>query len=290
MVYYSQGMELEVVSEVFRGRLNDVAVCRDRLSPSGALYTLLVVRDRECSRKLLDVLESDRRCGEDIGLFRFSQNELMIFGVPFREERKFTAFAKGQAVSPVAAERICVNMVAACLTWKIPWPLLYLVLSQDCVQLTKDNTVYFTPLLDLYELDPACGEKQCVTCCARLMLSLLSAVLEGQRRKKRLKSFDLLRKKCAKNAYVSFPELYRDVKVTAMPEQNPPLFKRLRSFWREHGDTFFRLLLVLCAVLVLTALVLLVSQILFGDVPLLRLFQNTFDVIGTENLHRRGRL
>lgn len=288
MVYYSQGMELEVVSEVFRGRLNDVAVCRDRLSPSGALYTLLVVRDRECSRTLLDVLENDRRCGEDIGLFRFSQNELMIFGVPFREERKFSAFAQGQAVSPVVAERICVNMVVACLTWRIPWPLLYLLLSQDCVQLTKDNTVYFTPLLDLSELDPACEEKQCVACCARLMLSLLSAVLGG--RKKRLKSFELLRKKCGKNAYVSFPELYRDIKVTAMPERNPSPVQRLRSFWREHRDGLFQLLLVLCAVLVATALALLVCQVLFGEIPLLRLFQNTFDVIGTENLHRRGRL
>lgn len=288
MVYYSQGMELEVVSEVFRGRLNDVAVCRDRLSPSGALYTLLVVRDRECSRTLLDVLENDRRCGEDIGLFRFSQNELMIFGVPFREERKFSAFAQGQAVSPVVAERICVNMVVACLTWRIPWPLLYLLLSQDCVQLTKDNTVYFTPLLDLSELDPACGEKQCVACCARLMLSLLSSVLG--RRKKRLKSFELLRKKCGKNAYVSFPELYRDIKVTAMPERNLSPVQRLRSFWREHRDALFRLLLVLCVVLVVTALALLVCQVLFGDIPLLRLFQNTFDVIGTENLHRRGRL
>lgn len=290
MVYYSRDMELEVVSEVFRGSLNDVVICRDRLSPVGAMYTLLVVRDRECSRKLLDVLENDHRCGEDVGLFRFSQNELMFFGVPFREERKFSAFARGQAVTPVIAERICVNIVVACLTWRIPWPLLYLLLSQDCVQITKDNTVYFTPLLDLSELNPGCGEKQCVTCCSRLMLSLLSSIVGEQRRKKKLKSFELLRKKSAKNAYVSFPELYRDIKVTAMPEQKPPLLKRLRSFWQEHKDLLFRVLLVVCGILVVTALVLLISQILFGEIPLLRLFQNLFDVIGTENLHRRGRL
>lgn len=289
MVYYSQDMELEVISQVFRGPLNDVVVCRDRLSPAGAMYTLLVVRDRDCSRRLLDVLERDRRCGEDIGLFRFSQNELMVFGIPYREERRFSVFAPGQAVSPAAAERICVNVVAACLTWKIPWPLLYLLLSQDCVQITKDNTVYFTPHLDLAELNPDFGEKQCVTCCSRLMLSLLSS-LSGKRRRTRLKSFELLRKKSEKNAYVSFPELYRDIKVTAMPEQNPPLFKRVKSFLREHKDLLFRLLLAVCAILVVTALILLVSQILFGEIPLLRLFQHLFDEIGTENLHRRRRL
>ena len=47
MVYYAQGMELEVVSQAFHGSVNDVAVCRDRLSASGTLYTLLAVHDRE---------------------------------------------------------------------------------------------------------------------------------------------------------------------------------------------------------------------------------------------------
>ncbi len=39
MVYYTQDMELEVVSEAFRGIANDVLICRDRLTASGVLYT-----------------------------------------------------------------------------------------------------------------------------------------------------------------------------------------------------------------------------------------------------------
>ena len=50
----------------------------------------------------------------------------------------------------------------------------------------------------------------------------------------------------------------------------------------------FRLLLVLCTVLALAAAAALVSNLLFGEIPLLRLFQHRFDVIGTENLHRGG--
>ena len=32
------------------------------------------------------------------------------------------------------------------------------------------------------------------------------------------------------------------------------------------------------------------SQLVFGDIPWLRLFRYTFDVIGTENLHMGGSL
>ena len=65
MVYYAQGMELEVVSTLFRGEANDVDVCRDRRSASGTLYTLLVVHDRACARNMMTVREQDRRSGED---------------------------------------------------------------------------------------------------------------------------------------------------------------------------------------------------------------------------------
>ena len=158
MVYYAQGMELEVVSEAFRGPVNDVLICRDRLSASGTRYTLLAVHDRVCARNLLAVLENSEAAGESPCLLRFSQNETLLFAFLYREERKFSAFARGQAATPGLGESICVNLVMECLSAGLPWPLLYLVLRQDGVQIAKDNTVYFTLLLDLAELDPERSE------------------------------------------------------------------------------------------------------------------------------------
>lgn len=291
MVYYAQGMELEVISQVFHGSANDVAVCRDRLSASGTLYTLLAVHDRACARKMLAVMENSQRTGESPCLLRFSQNETMLFLFPYREERKFSAFAAGQMTSPEAGESICINLVMECLSTGLPWPLLYLVLEQDCVQIAKDNTVYFTMILDLKDLEPARTEKNCVSSCARLLLDLLAGpVAGGRRRRKKLKSFELIQKKTRKNAYTGFPELYQDIKVTALPTVKPSLKKRARIFWQNNRDRLFRLLLVLCILLVIAAVVILVSQLIFGDVPLLRLFRHAFDVIGTENLHQGGRL
>ena len=290
MVYYAQGMELEVISQVFHGSANDVAVCRDRLSASGTRYTLLAVHDRECARKMLTVMEDNQRSGESACLLQFSQNETMLFLCPYREERNFSAFASGQMTSPEAGETIGINLVMECLSVNLPWPLLYLVLEQDCVQIAKDNTVYFTMILDLKELEPTRTERNCVSSCARLLLDLLAGpTAGGKRRRKKLKSFELIRKKTGKNVYTGFPELYQDIKVTALPQVKPSLKSRFRIFWQNNRDRLFRLLLVLCILLLAAAVVILVSQLIFGDVPLLRLFRHTFDVIGTENLHQGGR-
>ena len=292
MIYYAQNMELEVISQVFHGSVNDVAVCRDRLSASGTRYTLLAVHDRECARRLLTVMEDSQRSGESSCLLQFSQNETMLFLFPYREERKFSAFAAGQMTSPEAGEAICINLVMECLSTDLPWPLLYLVLEQDCVQIAKDNTVYFTMILDLKDLEPARTERNCVSSCARLLLDLLAGPVAGggRRRRKKLKSFELIRKKMGKNAYTGFPELYQDIKLTALPQVKPSLKSGFLIFWRNNRDRLFRILLVICILLAIIAAVVLISQLAFGDVPLLRLFRHTFDVIGTENLHQGGRL
>lgn len=289
MVYYAQNMELEVISQVFHGSVNDVAVCRDRLSASDTRYTLLAVHDRECARKMLTVMEDNPRSGEPCCLLQFSQNETMLFLFPYREERKFSAFSAGQMTSPETGEAICINLVMECLSTSLPWPLLYLVLEQDCVQIAKDNTVYFTMILDLEDLDPARTERNCVSSCARLLTDLLAGTGGGRRRRKTLKSVELIRKKMGKNAYTGFPELYQDIKVTALPQVKPSPKSGLRIFWQNNRDRLFRILLVLCVLLAIIAVVILISQLIFGDVPLLRLFQHSFDVIGTENLHRGGR-
>lgn len=291
MVYYPQGMELEVISQVLRGSVNDVVVCRDRLSASGALYTMLVIRDRACARRLLAVLEGQRRSGEPVCLLQFTQNEEMLFLFPYREERKFSDFAGGQMTRPAVGEQICIHLVLECLSCALPWPLLYLVLEQDCVQIAKDNTVYFTMNLDLGELNPACTERNCVSSCARMVLELLAAPgAESRRsRRKRLKSFQLVSRKIRNNAYGGFPELYRDIRLTALPRERRSLRGRLQDAWADRRDGCFRALLVVCILLTIAAAVLLVSQLIYGEIPLLRLLRNTFDVIGTENLHTGGR-
>ena len=289
MVYYCERMELEVVSNLFHGSVNDVAVCRNRLSPAGALYTLLIVHDRTCARTMLQIMENGERSGESPCVTCLTQNENLIFVFPYREERKFSAFARGQAASAGGAEAIGINLVMACLSSGLPWPVLYLALEQDCVQISRENSVYFTLNLDLKDLDPTKNERRCVSGCAQLLLDLLD-ISGGKKRRagKQLKSHELIRKKSAKNAYGGFPELYQDIKLAALPTQKVGLKRKIVGIWRRNRDRLFRVLLVICILLVLVALAMLVTQLIFGEIPWLRLFRHTFDVIGTENLHRGG--
>ena len=287
MIYYSNDMELEVVSQLLHGSVNDVVVCQNRLSASGALYTLLVIHDRECARKMLQVMQESQQ-QEVPYLAQFSQNETLIFVFPYRENRKFSAFAKGQNISPEIGENICVNLVMECLSTHLPWPLLYLVLDQNGIQITKENSIYFTLELDLSELKVERTQRDCVVLCAQRLMELLSDFLPEHKRKKQLKSLELVQKKCAKNAYASFPELYQDLKLTRLPPQKVSLKNKIKGMWLRNRDILFRLLLVLCCVLMFIALTSLISQVFYGEVIWIRLFQNSFDVIGTENLHRGG--
>lgn len=286
MIYQGGNLVLSTIWEVFRGPVNDVFVCRDLNSPVELCYTLLVIHDRSCVKKMLAILEESDRgaAGQTPYLLRFTQNEQMCFVFEYRQERRLSAFAPGQMTNSRQREKICVSLVMECLTSPLPFPLLYLVLTQGNVHLEKDDTVYFTYGLDLSQLDEQRDEAACVSCCAQLLLDLLEG---GGKRRRKLKSYELIRKKVSKNAYSAFPELYRDVKVTALPERREGIRSRMKGFWLRNRDRIFKILLALCIIAVIITLIMLISQLIFGEIPLLRLFERTFEQIGTENLTKR---
>lgn len=275
--YYGDRI-LEVVATLFSGKANDVVVCRDISSPVDAKYTMLVVHDHDCVKKLLPILES---CQDELPYtFSFAQNNNMIYGFPFRAERRFSSFAKGQMQDPKVGESICISLVMECISSPFPPELLYLILTQDSIQLTKENEIYFTPVLDLSLLDTEIRERECTICCAKIILELL----EGAAGKKKLKSFELIRKKIKSNSYSIFTELFRDIKLTAMPGKKLSIKQQIKGWWLRSKDSLFRILLILCILAVIVAIIMLISQLIYGDIPLLRLFKHCFDVIGTENL------
>lgn len=282
MIYQSEQMELDVIWEILHGTANDVVVCRDLRSPTGIYYTVLVVHDRTCLRNLLQIFQQE---GEETAktpyIARFSQNEDMCLVFPYREDRKMSTFAQGQMLTLQDRETVSIHFMIECLSLQLPAPFLKLLLEQDCVQLARDNSVYVTYSLDLSEMDMRTGDAQCTMICAELILKLL----EGTGRKThKLKSFRLIRKKLEKNAYKNLPELYRDVKLSALSTEKVGIKKKFAGFLLRNKDLMFHLLLVMCGILILIALAMMISQLIYNDIPWLRLFQTGFEVIGTETL------
>jgi hypothetical protein len=282
MIYHAENMILSSIREVFCGKVNDVFICRDLNSPTRRCYTLLVIKDRSCAKSFLMVLENNEKSQSVDGqpyLCRFTQNEDLCFVFEYREERRLSAFGQGQMTSAYIRERICVNLLMECLSSPLPNPMLYLVLTQNNIHIEKDNSIYFTPYFDLSELKEDIGEAVCAKICAGVLLELLES---GTRKK--LKSYELIRKKLERNAYQSFPELYMDIRATEIPETNLNFRERLAEFWKKIRDPLFRLLLILSVIAAIVALICIICQIIFGDIPFLRIFQHSFDVIGTETL------
>jgi len=273
-------MLLQPIHETLRGPQNDVLVCCDLYSPIEARYTVWVVHDRSCVKKLLHIFESAPRElleGESPFAKQFADGEDMLFLFPYQSPRELMRFAFGQMPNVQARERISIDLVMACISSPMPFPLLCQMIEQDCMNIASDGSIYFTYDVDLSLVNENDGEAFCTDLCVNRVLQLLE-------RNEKLKSMRLLHKKLEKAAYQSLTELYRDIRLTLMPEKKPSLWIRLKGLWYRNKDRWFRWLLIFSIIIVILTLFLLLSQLIFGDVPLLRLLEHSMDVIGTEIL------
>ena len=284
LIYCAENMLLEPIQDVLRGAQNDVLVCRDLRSPVGATYTLWVVRDRALVKTLLDLFENMPRElleGETPYIARFSEGENMCFLLDYQTPRPLQRFAAGQASTVQQRERICIDLVMACLASPLPFPLLCCILEQNCVNIAQDGSIYFSYAVDLSQVNPADDETVCTDLCVSRILELLEE-------NRRLKSMQLLHMKLEKSAYQSLAELYRDIRLTVVPERKPSLLKRIKGIWLRNKDRWFRWLLAASVIIVVLTVLVLLSQLIFGDVPLFRLFEHSMDVVGTERLDGKG--
>ncbi len=280
MVYCTDNMCLQPIHETIRGSQNDVIDCRDLKSPIGAQYTAWVIHGRECTKKLLHIFEHYPRElleGESPFLKQFIDGEEILFLFDYRPSRELRRFAFGQMPNVQAREKVSIDLVMACIASPMPFPILCQMLEQGCVNITGDGSVYFTYDIDLSEVKEEDGEALCADLCVNLVLELLD-------RNEKLKSMRLLHKKLEKSAYQSLTELYRDIRLTLTPEKKPSIMKRIKGVWYRNKDRWFRWLLVFSVFVVLFTLLILLSQLIFGDVPLFRLFGHTMDVVGRETL------
>lgn len=279
MVYHVGNMTLQETQEVFRGKVNDVIVCHDMANGGKTYYTVLVVHERSVAKRLLELYHAagERAKETFVADFTWKDSYLMVFD--YVRERPLDAFFSSEIFTLQECEFLCLNLTVECLASGIPYPVLYLQLLQNQVHIAKDKNTYLGYCIDLQQLSPAIGEKECATLCAQKIFALLGGFNSG-----RATSYRLLAKRAQKSGYQRFTDLYKDLKMASVPLKKDGAWQKIKRFFRYQQDRIFRLLLVLCVVLGLLALIMIVSQMIFSDVPFLRLFVNTFKQIGTESL------
>jgi len=279
MIFQSGKMRLQDIRTVKAGSVNDIYICRDLHALGGNYYTLLVVKDHAAAKAYLEILEEQEEEYESSCIEYFSADGFFCIVFPYKKERPLSAFYMGEAYSLAECEEICMNLILACITERMPFPILYLMLKQEQVHLSKGRDIYFSYQIDLSELDKNVTERDCVIICGEILQRLLEP-----KAKQKAASYQLLCKKCSKRSYAQFIELYRDIRASSAAEKKKGLRARLKAFYLGHQDRIFRMLLRICIVLALAAAVSLISRIAFGEVLWLRLFSNGFRMIGTEDL------
>lgn len=283
MVYQIGNRILQQTQEIFRGEVNDVIVCQDMAANGKVYYTVLVVHDRELAKRLMGLFhtDTDRKTGQGnqgfITDFTWKNSYLMVFD--YVKERSLKQFFSSEIATLQECELLAQNLTVECLAGGIPYPILYLQLKQDQIHISKDKSVYLGFNLDLTEFSEKKTEKECATLCAKKIFGYIEAVST-----QRTTSYKLLEKRVFKSGYPRFTDLYKDLKMAAQPLKKESLLVRLKKSVKNNQDRLFKLLLIVCVLLGILALAMIISQMLFSDVPFLRILFNPFKVIGTESL------
>lgn len=278
MTFKTEKRLLNVVSQVFASEINEVYICKDVKEPGNIYYTIILIKQRRIAGAIIKAFETGKT---EAALYPeyFSVQGSVGLVFPYESERPLAGFYMGSLCSAGECEAICRNLVIQCMVSEIPPQVLYLTLTQKNIGIQRDNRITFSWFLDLSRYDDSRTRQDCVRQCAEIILRLLEPFP-----REKAKSYMLIRKKTYKNGYKDFTELYRDLMLTAESEQKPEPGIKRKKIWEEKQELLFRLLLFLCIILILLTSIILLSQVISGEVRLFRLFINPFKKIGTETL------
>lgn len=281
MIYNAGNKKLNCIRKVLKNETGEVWIVQDTgTEGNGEYYTLITVKNHETAKLLMKVREDGIRDGrQSQGLMPACREEFCIV-YPYQKERPLYQFYNSEPRSGKECEQICINLLVECVSSGEAWPILYLILSQRQIHIEKDSTVFFGYQLDLTKLDPAIGEKECAAKCARIVLDLMNATPQMEKTIGK----NLIRKKVQKDGYSDFPGLLRDIHMDAGSWEKVKLSERIKDYLAVRKRTIIRVLLILSAVLGVIAALMIISQMIFGDIPFLRIFTSTFETIGWESL------
>lgn len=276
---YSQPMQLIPVQTVKRSAVNDTLICEDWRNTTRSRYTVLKIHDHEVLHRFIEIYDNADYLQDEPNVRMYADKGEFFAVYPYVPERPLMDFYMGEAMSLRECEEICVNLIIACMTCNLPWPVLYLLLKQREIHLAKDSAVYFSYRFDLTELSDEIGESECVVECARLLLELLR-----QNPVRRANSYILLQKRTEKQSYDYFKDLYKDLEMAMEPVYRGGILTRIRLWYLRNKDVLFRVLLRVSIVLAVFVILTFLTNLIFGDVPWLRLFIRSFEKIGRESL------
>lgn len=238
-----------------------VYICEDE---NENRYTVWKITKQRLAKKLMCIGEMEPRCR----CIQVGEQTRILF--PYEEPRPLFRFYKGVLCDWKERKRTYENLVEACKKQKLPYPVLYLLLKERCLNLKSDGSISFHYNVSLYGLDWEKKESDCVLACAALILELMQ---QGDAEEKAC--YARIRKKHKKMVYTQFEELIEDLKLLDGKRRLRP-FVRFPKPEQRLIDKVFRVIFTLVVILFIVAAALFIFQAVFGEVPFLRMFTFSF--------------
>lgn len=276
MIIESSKEKYEILAQVFHGSTNDSYVCR---TDRGRKCILNVITDRNRIKELVTSLHYD--AGNDSSAELFTHGDYLCVELPYYESRNIMKFCDSVIGNIRDYERVVTSVVMECLTCEIPFPLLYLVLRQQKLNLYRSFEVRFDYAVDFSEFHPSAGEEDCRRACELLLFQLYN-----QSSEKTSAVYEVLKRKIKRDAGGSFLELYSDIQNASVSIERKKWKEEIQNFFVRHGNTIFAVVKVVVVILTVIVLIMLACQIFLGDIPFIRVFTNTFTEIGKRRLDR----
>lgn len=280
MEYYSGKHHFKRIGEIISNQTNDVCVCQEIDHPAKQKRLLWIVKNRILARTLLEVFHETDEAPLYLDTFSFKDNT--VFVLPYEGERSLFRFLGTKLMKEKEQEQVWRRLVETCMACDAPYAILFQVLRQRRLQIQPNGEITLSYCLDLRNFELEKREADCATLCAEIILELMEMSRAKETPLKRA-----LQKNCKEDGYTSFVELFQDVtshSKSYKKNRRQNGFKRWIKSLREHKDKLEKVLFIVCVLLVTVAVILAVLQFKYGEIPLLRLFQDSFQTIGTERL------
>lgn len=278
MILNTGKIKYEVIREVSKGEINDVLICRNVLDRTAPCKTIWVVKKRDIAKSLIKGF-----AGSDEGVCEeyFSLKDNMCFVFPYAQERPLFRFYMGNIREDgCSRQQIWLDIITQCMTKKLPNGMLNLILSQRRINIAADGSIDFDYLVDLTNYQEDIGEKDNVTLCAKMILELIY-LDEG---KGGDTTVYLLEKKLKRSKYGEFIQLFKDIKIIMQDDSEIGRLEKAKLFLRARQDMFYRILCVVCVILVCVVVFELVGNVMFKNFSLAKLFATPLEQIGTQSL------
>lgn len=271
MILNTGDKKLKVIREVQKNEVSEVYICKEIENNIKTYHTLWMVKDRELAKKMLEYEQCSCFC---VG-------ETVCFLLPYEEPRPIQDYFIGViGDNPGLEDGIYRACVVCCMASKISYPILYLMLKQGQLYLSKDGSIHFGYLLDLQKMSFDITEADCAIACAELICRLY----QTSRKAKNKMAIRLLEQKCSNRSYYDFMGLLSDVRMFT----GESVKKNYIGQWKEEivsrKDKLFRILCMISIIMIVIVLIVFLMDLFLGDTALYRLFAPAIERIGTESL------